>query len=482
VSERRVTVDDFNRIAEPVVQEATRVDIASLDELLDETVAFVRRFVVFRSVHSDAVALWNAHTYGSEYASATPYLYAFSPEAGSGKTTLLEVLSVTAANAIPADNLTEAALFRLVHVLKPTLLIDELDTTFGKGAEATSGIRQVLNSGYRKGKKAYRCVPPGHEVVGFDVYCPKAMAGLTQLPATLAHRSIPIELKPPRPGDAYEDFDYEEAVVDAEPLTAGLRAWASEAEDALRDPRRKPAKLPQLDARGNEIWRILFRIADLAGRDWPDRARHAAIELSGTASRQTDASAGVQLLAHIRELFEHDRMTIGGLCDSLNSSELLPYGGWNDGKGITTRELGRKLTPYAITAKSIRVGGTRAGNGYDRDQFEDAWSRYLRDPDHANRYTGTTRTTEPNLADSEPVQAELVPVSQTGAKRDEQNDVPVGPVSHPNQAGADHHPRGDRHQRIAAPFDLDEDELERYAAGLRPAAGHASTPPHQEKS
>jgi hypothetical protein len=117
--------------------------------------------------------------------------------------------------------MTEAVLFRLIDSRKPTLLIDEVDAVFGKkNSDSSEGIRQILNSGYRRGKLAFRCV----EVVGFDVYCPKATAGLHRLPGTLAHRSIPIAMSPPRPDDVYEDFDFEEAEADAEILRMNLRS------------------------------------------------------------------------------------------------------------------------------------------------------------------------------------------------------------------------------------------------------------------
>ena len=400
-----------------------------LASLLDETVAFVRRHVVFGATHADTVALWNAHTYVYDCAVATPYLHPHSPEPGSGKTTLLDVLEVTARSPIQADNLTEAVLFRMIDKQHPTLLFDEVDAVFGKkNSDSTEGIRQVLNSGYRAGKKAYRCVPPSHTVTAFDVYCPKATAGLNQLPPTLAHRSIPIAMKPPRPDDDYDDFDYEEAVGDAENLCISLQSWSDEAQSVLRDPRLKPGKLPGLDARGNEIWRILFRIADQAGGDWPERARHAAIKLSGTASRHGDASTAVQLLGHIRDLFDGDRMACSAIVDLLNVDDL-PYGGWNEAKGITTRQLGKKLVPYGIVAKPVRIDGERAGNGYDRDQFEDAWTRYLPVNEPSNRYTGTTRMVEPKTGETKPVQDDAVPVSENGANPHEHSDVPVVPVS-----------------------------------------------------
>jgi hypothetical protein len=44
------------------------------------------------------------------------------------------------------------------------------------------------------------------------------MAGLNQLPGTLAHRSIPIAFKPPGPGDVHEDFDDDDAADDRDRL------------------------------------------------------------------------------------------------------------------------------------------------------------------------------------------------------------------------------------------------------------------------
>jgi hypothetical protein len=403
-----------------------------LADLLDETKVFVRRFVVVGDTELDAIALWNAHTYVYDCAPATPYLHPHSPEPGSGKTTLLDLLELTACKAIQADGLSEAALFRLVDQRHPTLLFDEVDAVFGKkNSDSTEGIRQVLNSGYRKDKKVWRCVPPSHNVEPFDVYGPKATAGLHELPPTLAHRSIPISMQPPLPTDSYEDLDREEVADEAEILQRNLLAWAEESQDALRARRLKPERLPGLDARGNEIWRILFRIADMAGGDWPERARAAAIALSGATRRHQDTSTGVRLLGHIRHVFLGERMTCAAIVEALNADDQLPYGGWSDGKGISAREVGKKLAPYLIVAKPIRIDGVRAGNGYEREQFETAWDRYLPGNDVPNRYTGTTRTTEPKTGEKQPVQESGCTGFQNGANPHEQRNVPNVPVSMP---------------------------------------------------
>jgi hypothetical protein len=422
-----VSENYFESIVPPAVQSHPY-----LADLLEETRAFVRRFVVVGAVELDAIAVWVAHSYVFDLAYATPYLHAHSPEPGSGKTTLLDVLGVLVKNPIDADNLTEATLFRLVEAKTPTLLFDEVDAVFGKkNSDSTEGIRQVLNSGYRKGRKAWRCVPPSHEVRPFNVFCPKALSGLRELPGTLAHRSIPIAMKPPLPSDVYEDFDTEQAFGEAEDLRRNLEAWAAESAELLSRPELKPAKLPELDARGNEIWRLPFRIADQAGGDWPERAWAAARELSGADRRHQDASAGIKLLAHIEGVFTGERMFCAALVTALNEIDDAPYGGWNMGSGITTRELGKKLVAYGVRAKVIRIGEGRA-NGYERGQFEDAWGRYLSTSAPSNRDTVTTRTVEPKTGETNRDKTPLVTVSKSGAIPHEQSDVTVVTVSKPD--------------------------------------------------
>jgi hypothetical protein len=407
-----------------------------LPGLLDQTARFVRRLVVVGDDELVAIALWNAHTYVVDCGRASPYLHAFSPEPGSGKTTLLDVLELTARNPVQADGLSEAVLFRMLSAMRPTLLLDEVDAIFGKrNSDSTEGIRQVLNSGYRKGKQVWRCVPPAHDVAGFDVYGAKALAGLHELPGTLAHRAIPIAMKPPLQTDTYEEFDAEDLEAETELLRANLESWADDSADVLCDPRLKPPRLPSLDARGNEIWRILLRIADHAGGEWPDKARNAAIALSGRDRQQHD-SRGVRLLADIRDVFPDERMSCHAICDALNADDALPYGDWNNGAGITTRELGRKLRPYGIKAKTVRSGEQR-GNGYERDQFEDAWNRYL----HTETVT-TVTTVYPSQrqAENKPGQHASVTVSENGANPHGCADVTVVTVSDTESGSEDTKP------------------------------------------
>ena len=139
----------------------------------------------------------------------------------------------------------------------------------------------------------------------------RRLAGLHELPGTLAHRSIPISMKPPLPSDVYEDFDQRRrsptrricAATSKRGPTSPRRSYAARAE---------APKLPELDARGNEIWRLLFRIADQAGGDWPERPEPPRASYRAPIAAR-GASTGVKLLSHIRDVFPEERMFCGAL-------------------------------------------------------------------------------------------------------------------------------------------------------------------------
>jgi len=135
---------------------------------------------------------------------------------------------------------------------------------------------------------------------------------------------------------------------------------------------------PTIFNRAADNWRPLLAMAELAGRQWPDRARQAVIELSAAADDAV--SSGVLLLGDIRELFHRDP-----LGDTLFTHEILytlqqdenrPWLEWKNGKPITNRQLAALLKPYGIKPRTVRRGAI-TDKGYKLDWFEDAFARYL---------------------------------------------------------------------------------------------------------
>ncbi len=369
-----------------------------LDALLRRTADYFRRYVVVDEPVPTVVACWVAMTYVAHLAQSCPYVHWYSPEPGSGKSLALEVTESVAHCPVMADGISPSALFRLIDMLKPSLtfLLDEVDTVFHKNAgEQAEQLRAVLNAGYRQGRAVWRNTGPQHKPTRFVVYGPKMTAGLRELPPSLHHRSIQVSMKPALPHEARDDFEYDDddRRAEADAIRAALAAWAVEAEDDFTDRARKPDRLDDLDARRNEISRPLLRIADLAAGRWPADVRAGLVTLL-VGEDVAEATAGRELLTAVREVFDSrlmlnpDKLSCRDLAEGLNILDGYGYRHWNDGNGITTRELGRKLARYGIRVKTIRLGDGSRPEGYDRDQFEDAWARYCPKPAEADADDG----------------------------------------------------------------------------------------------
>ena len=343
-------------------------------EVLDEVVTFIRRFVVLNRQQAHAMALWTAHTYTFDAAEATPYIHVTSPEKRSGKTRLLEVEETVVKAPWFTGRVTPAVLARKIDAECPTLLLDETDAAFGSDREYAETLRGILNTGHRRGGKSSVCFGQGANITYKDLstFCPKAIAGIGKLPDTVADRSIAIVLKRRTAAETVERFRRRKAESDAAPLRERLSTWASTLQ--LHDV--EPSVPDELDDRAADCWEPLLAIADAAGGEWPQRAREAAVALSGGG--RDDASLGVRLLTDIKTMFTTrgvERLRSAELVQALNAIEESPWPDL-DRRPLDATRLARLLKPYGIAPKTVRLDEGSTAKGYDRDWFADAWERY----------------------------------------------------------------------------------------------------------
>jgi hypothetical protein len=316
------------------------------------------------------------HTYVCEAAEQSPYLAVTSPEKRSGKTRLLEVLELLVSGPWRVVLPSEAVLYRKLHRDKPTLMLDETDAIFRDHSPRYEPLRGLLNAANRRGTTVPRCMEQGGKLIDFEVFGPKVLAGIGDLPDTVADRAIPIRLKRRAPGETVMRFRYREADAAAAPIRERLGAWAGVVVDDLGAARPTVPNLGD-DDRAAETWEPLLAIADTAGGDWPTRAREAAIALHGDEDTQRE-SEGIRLLADIRDVFDLggvDRMFSADLAHALGELEESPWGDLR-GRALDARGLADRLRPKEIRPRTIRIGEDRA-KGYVRADFEDAWSRYV---------------------------------------------------------------------------------------------------------
>lgn len=352
----------------PEVQADLSGLLAQVRDLLCAYIAF------FSDAQATACALWTAHTYVVEQADCSPYLSITSAEKRSGKSRLLNLLELLVKSPWQAVSPTAATVYRTIEAVEPTLLLDEVDAIFGSRSETNEALRAVLNAGHRKGQWVPRCEPPKFDVKKYNVFCPKALAGIGDLPDTVADRSISIRLKRRAPAEHVRRWRHREVEEDAIPIRDGLAEWAESAD--LREAR--PELPNELNDRAMDGWEPLLAIADAAGGQWPGWARAAAVELDGD-TEVAEASWGIRLLTDLAEIFagrSDDAIPSRELLEILNDLDESPWGGFRDSRGLDGRGLAHKLRPYDIRPTTFRDGaGTH--KGYRREHLADAFTRYL---------------------------------------------------------------------------------------------------------
>ena len=362
--------------------------------ILEDVRAFVRRFVVLDEYQADTVALWAAHTHAVDAFDCTPYLAVTSAEKRSGKTRLLEVLELLSREPLSTANISDAALFRVIDNKRPTLLIDEVDAIFGKKSPREE-LRGMLNAGYRRGATTHRMGGANNTTLQtFSVFCPKAFTGIGDcLPDTITDRSIPIRLKRRTRNVAIERFRLRDVPPEGHGLRERLAGWLEPYADHLADSR--PDLPDELDDRAQDVWEPLLAIADLAGGDWPQRARTAARALSTGVEREDDSITAV-LVRDIATVFEAkgDRLRTVDLLEGLHAVEESPWGVWY-GKPLTAHGLSRLLKPYRIKTMPVRTEGNVV-KGYKVEQFSDAFAQL-----GVSGVTGVTPATAEALSQSD---------------------------------------------------------------------------------
>jgi Protein of unknown function (DUF3631) len=396
-------------------------ELTNLDAHLCQAENYLRRYVVLTKDQSVAVVLWAAHTHAFAAAVATAYLWITSAEMESGKTRLLEVLRPMVANPWFTGRTTAAALTRKVDKAKPTLLLDEYDAIKNGDKEFAETLRGVLNSGYREGGTVTVCVGQGANlgVREFSTYCPKAIAGIGDLPDTVRSRAIPIILKRRLARERIERFRQRRD----EPLLKQIGlSLEAEVENLIDDLASAEPDLPDgLSDRQEDVWEPLLAIADAAGGDWPVRAREAAVRLSARGEPDEE-TLSARLLADIREVFgDSDRLRSADLLKGLHEIEEAPWGDWY-GKPFSARKLADMLRRYEIRPHPVRFG-SEVAKGYERADFEDALDRYVPVPPNSSGYIGYNGSSKPETAPSPSVTEDRCNRSENPEKPLEQADV-----------------------------------------------------------
>jgi putative DNA primase/helicase len=378
--------------------------------LLNDLWYLINRFVVLPDMAAETLALWIVHTYAFTLRHVSTYIGVVSPEKRCGKTTLLELLGFLANRSLTAANISPSALFRVIQETQPTLLIDEADT-FLQGRDELAGI---LNAGYRKGNSYVLRVAEGKarkkdkdapnpefgqwspssmqdpsidqstvcspafrrssDFAQYSCWCPKVMAAIGRLPDTLADRCIIITMQRKMPGEKCERLRH----LDATEYRKRCAEFVHQHSDAIA--KAQPEIPSSLNDRAADIWEPLLAIADLAGGEWPQLARQAALKLSAYDDELTLIG---YFLKDIRTLMLNgnvDRILSRDIIRVLNPRHDRPWEDLRRGREINEWWLGHKISELGIRSRAIRSGETVA-KGYMFTDIDAAFRRYVPNPE-----------------------------------------------------------------------------------------------------
>jgi hypothetical protein len=179
---------------------------------------------------------------------------------------------------------------------------------------------------------------------------------------------------PKRKDESVEEFNQ---LDDAEfaVLRRKFARWAADNHDSLKTA--KPMMPDGLNNRAAANWKLLLAIAELAGEPWSERGREAAERLTRSGRRPSD---GVWLLAAFKGMFaDRKEITSEDVVAELRKDPTSIWADYNRGGPITQRQVASLLDAYDIHPVALHPTKRKdfARQGYKREQFIDAFARYL---------------------------------------------------------------------------------------------------------
>ncbi len=377
--------------------------------VLNSVARFLGDYVVLPEDSLLVVSAWVIAAWLAEDWDRFPHLAISSPEKRCGKTTLLDLLALIVPRPRYTTNISPAAVYRLIEVEKPTLLIDEAQSLKRLGSESSEVMREILNASINKNAKVMRCGGEGRtQLQEFSIYSPKVFALIGAPDEVLADRSLSITMRRKTADEPYPVERYRSRVV--EPRGAEVRSrvekWVTEHREAVKEV--YDNNLEPFDINNDRLAELLLplqAVLEVVGRVVPGGKR--PLELlyefaQGLEGREDDAARmtpGVRLLADCREIFKGVKETpddgrflaTAELIGRLTSLEEAPWANFNGRGPITPHALAKLLGLYEIKSTHNRAKSAR---GYCANAFDGAWRRYC--PPTPSPLNETSQPSEPS--------------------------------------------------------------------------------------
>lgn len=339
------------------------------DEIYTALYSLVHEHMAIDEPLKVAFVLWVIFTYLTDISDFAPIAWITAPERQCGKSTLLGLFERVVNKPMAFNNITQAVLYRVMEQFKPTLLIDEIDTSLKDKNE----LLGIVNAGYSRHASNVPRInqDKGGIVEKFDVFGAKVFSGIGEMKGTFASRAIRFELRRKTNSDKVKRFNKRTLPYETtNELQRKVKRWAVDNRQAVQAVQ---TPLLQINDRDFDNWEILLQIATVLGVY--DKALQACLTL---CNRKDEPSLNEMLLSDIREVFTTERIKSVDLLARLNADDEKCWSTFKNGSPMDIYQLATKLRKFGITSKGMRVAGEQGTvKGYERADFVKVWANYL---------------------------------------------------------------------------------------------------------
>jgi hypothetical protein len=334
---------------------------------------FFQRRVILPLGLALVLALWVIGTYLYDIFDCFPYLCITSPAKRCGKTLVAELIGLVSARSKTTVNVSEAALFRMIGMFRPTIIMDETETLANQKSERAQFLLSLLNAGHRKNANVIRCVGPDHTPTEFPVYSPKVLLAIGNLPDTFRDRSIIVAMRRRRKDEQITRYRYREVSQKGMRRAALTQVWAETHRKQVESEYLNES-LDFLDDREADNWASLFSIAVVAVPDRVDELKQIAMRLGKAKNAlDVDDSDALHLLSDVRRVFIKNNLTRISTSELVFRLQRIDESPWDE---LTQYKLARMLKPFGISSRQVWTE-KRNVRGYEHDDFKSVFDSYL---------------------------------------------------------------------------------------------------------
>jgi hypothetical protein len=360
--------------------EVKKLDVAPAHATSISPEALVRRLLkVVKecvSIDDDSALIWVMYaffTYLTRNFYHAALLFLTSPVRRCGKSTLLQMCAYLFFNITNVKGITKASLEMLLSA-KGTPLIDEFDEVLRNNP----GVIGVLNGGIEAGSKVTLVSKDG-TVKTRETFGAKVLSGIGGLPSTLNDRSILVRMRRKlhtehlvKPHDRKETLAF---------LKREIQQWCDANAAAVSSTKVEPLEVNNDRFRDN--YEPLLKIAACISKELEILVRDAAVRMVN--SQYEENIGGERLLADIKLVLDTSKKKEVGtneLLALLCEHEDSVWRRYKANSSITAVDLARELSLFNI--RPVRIRNVTQMRGYKREQFQEAFMRYVTEADQAD--------------------------------------------------------------------------------------------------